>query len=166
MYGDTRLGFHPHKALGSEITFESDPDASWGRTRQNLLVDGIVRTDQFFRYDEWAGFSTGKMNAAIDLSAAIEISEVTIGFGAATHRRLHPPTDVEILLSMDGESWRSAVRYGEDDIDVSRRDVTLAFEATMARYVRVVVANNATTYSAESDDYVVAPLYIDEIIVH
>jgi len=165
-YGDTRLGFHPHKALGREITFESDPDASWGKTRQNLLVDGIIRTDQIFRHDEWAGFSRGKMNATIDMSVETEISEVTIGFAAAKHRRLHPPTDIEIFVSTDGENWRSAVRFGEKDIDVSMRDVTLAFETAMTRYVRVMVANNAKTYSAETANHVVAPLYIDEIIVH
>jgi len=165
-YGDTRLGFEPHKALGCPITFDSNPDAGWGETLPNLLVDGIIRTDQIFRQDEWAGFSDGKMNATIEFSELTEVSEVTIGFAAAKNRRLYPPTDVEIFVSTDGKTWRSEARYGEDDIDVSGRDVTLTFAAAMTRYVRVIAANNLKVYSAESENYVLAPLYIDEIIVH
>ena len=165
LYGDTRLSFVQHKALGCAVKFAHEPEDGWGGDPAKLIVNGLTARDGFFLHRDWAGFFDCDMDAVIDLGDTMIISEVTVGFATLRHRSLFPPTGFAVSVSMDGDTWRSVVALEDLNISREQRELSANFASTRARYVRVICNNDTLSFSHETQDMKAVSIYVDEIVV-
>ncbi|MDH5617263.1 MAG: family 20 glycosylhydrolase [Gammaproteobacteria bacterium] len=165
LYGDSRLRFVKHKALGCPVTFAHKPEGSWEGDPAKVIVDGISMIDGFFLHKDWAGFHGEDLDTTIDFGVTTRIGEVSVGFAAERHRRLYPPTAMHVYVSLDKHEWRRVAALDGIEVDTRQRELSVTFERTSVRFVRVVCENNARVYSHESRSMEAVSLYIDEIVV-
>jgi hexosaminidase len=165
LFGDTRLQFEHHKAIGCPVTFAHPPEQIWPGDPERVVVDGVLASLGFFLHRDWAGFAGQDLDAVIDLQMPMYIGEAGVGFDVAYHRRLYPPTGIEVELSNDGSKWVSVARLDDSDIDAERGRVVASFPDQEARYVRVRARNEQQVFSHECAGPAPVSLYVDEIVI-
>lgn len=156
LYGDTRLTFDNHKAVGKKIIAGQSSD---------LLLNGLLARDRIYQVYEWAGVEGEDYIAVIDLEAATEIQEVSVGIEAGQWRQLYRPQGFDVLTSDDNENWTLQGALDEAAIVRAGGVLTVSFDPVTARYVKVVAKNNATYFSEQFQKQVPTTVFIDEISV-
>ncbi len=161
--------------LAVEADVETDPPAGspYSRGGDAALVDGI-RGSIDRRGGDWQGYEQRDFAATIDLGARTPMRGVKVGFLQSAASRVFLPTEVEISVSEDGETFES---IGTWTHEVPWNDYTAQrhyFEAvvskedggsTMARFVRVRAVNRGLAPPAHGGAGQAAWIYVDEIIV-
>lgn len=148
-----------HKALGKKITYNN---AGYGKVYSgggdNALVDGITGS---FSYTDgcWQGFSLNDMDVTIDLDSVQQISSISATFMQLLGPWVWLPTEVEILVSDNNETFAS-IYHWKSDIPTTQEGLILkkvGFEGeTSARFIR---------YKAKTCGIEHGWMFVDEIVV-
>ena len=107
------------------------------------LTDGTFATATV-RVFGWIGFQGRQLDATIDLGEPTRVQKISINFLRQVQSAIHPPSELELLVSDDGKTFRSigtqevADPLGpEKDTKPFTEKVVLDVPATEARYIRV-----------------------------
>ncbi len=165
LYGDFRLTFVRHKALGKKLVFSHAPKSNYLPGPLVTILDGAVAYDRIFHPTEWAEFFDGNLDAIIDFETATQFHRVSFGFDSGQYRRLNLPQGVEIWVSDDRESWQSVAVMTDEEIRQSIPFLTLDFPPIEARYLRVIAVNDKHVFSTRLEKTLPVSIFIDEIIV-
>ena len=126
------------------------------------------------RGGDWQGYEEQDFEATVDLGAPTPIHNVKVGFLQSAGSRVFLPTEVEITVWEDGQTFESLGTWTHeipwDDYTVQRyyfetRAESGAEQAPVARFVRVRAVNRGLTPTGHSRAGEPAWLYVDEIIV-
>ncbi|MBQ7389078.1 MAG: family 20 glycosylhydrolase [Paludibacteraceae bacterium] len=148
-----------HKAMGKKITYNNE---GYGKVYSgggdNALVDGITGS---FSYTDghWQGFSLNDMDVTIDLDSVQHLSSINATFMQLSGPWIWLPSEVEILVSSDNETY-SSVYFWKNDIPTTQEGLIMkkiGFEGvTSARFVR---------YKAKTCGIEHGWMFIDEIVI-
>ena len=133
-----------------------------------LLTDGL---DGSLSHKDgaWLGVEGGELEAVIDLGRVLPVRRVLARFLEHPAAWIFPPTEVEALVSLDGEEWTPAGALAwpaADDFTVLRgRDAELSFAPRPARYVRLQARGTGLCPAGHVGAGGKAWLFIDEVVV-
>jgi len=166
LYGDFRLTFVKHKALGKSLVFAYPPKSNYQPGPLVTILDGAIAYDRIFHPAEWAEFNDSNLDAIIDFETITSFHSVGFGFDAGQYRRLNQPQGVELLVSDNGETWKSIAFVNAEKVRRSSPFLNIDFPEVAARYLRVVGINNKKVFSTRLEKTLPVSIFIDEIIVH
>jgi len=166
LYGDFRMTFAPHKALGKPIQFLQKPRALYQPGPQTTILDGVLATDRIFHPMEWAEFLGVNLDAVIDFGEETTFHSVRLGYEAGKYRRLFRPQAVEVMVSDDAHTWISVAKADESKIIADSPILNLEFDEVKGRYLRVIGVNERQVYSTRLEKKAPVSIYIDELVVH
>jgi len=160
--------FSFNKATGKKITLKEDASKNYPGDGAFTLVNGVVNTKGFSRTREFLGFSGTDCEAVIDLGSLQSISFVVVN--ALTRRTswIYEPSSAEVFGSGDGQTWYSLKQtndFMETKEGNGKGTMTMAFRATYARYVKVVVKNWGSIPDGNAGAGNKSWLFVDEISV-
>lgn len=157
-----------HKALGKNITLTEQPAEKYGRGGAISLINGVFGSERQFSDPEWLGFEGKPLEATIDLGTDIGISQIKCRFFQDKGAWIHFPTNVEIALSPDGETFLSTAKteaIGEENTGkVTTVSLSLP-EGTTARYIKVIAPNQGKIPEGLAGAGFPAWLFAGEIVV-
>jgi hexosaminidase len=158
--------FHFNKATAKKITLTTPASTQYPGDGAFTLVNGIQNEKGFTRVSEFIGFEGKDCEAIIDLGLSQKVSSVTVH---ALHQKsswIWRPSTVEALGSADGKTF---TRLGlTDDFEkavYNRGSMTINFDQTNIRYIKVLVKNWGTIPDGEAGAGNNAWLFVDEIEV-
>ncbi|MFI5172951.1 MAG: discoidin domain-containing protein, partial [Chitinophagales bacterium] len=139
MPNPTMLKLEFNKATGKKIILKNPPSPKYQGDGAFTLVNGI-KGDLAAGWsgNEWLGFLGNDLEATIDLGANDTISKVTAGFLTDKLSWIHPPKTFEVLISQDGNNFKSVGKIKFDTNNSSRTENTIEFNKTVVRYVKVI----------------------------
>ncbi|WP_266367682.1 beta-N-acetylhexosaminidase [Tellurirhabdus rosea] len=115
-----------------------------------------------------AGVRSADLSATIDLGAATPVQKVTVGVLKATAGSVLLPRQLEVLVSEDGQTFRSVKTLPLNPAERGRKEVirhALTFEPVSARYVRIVAQNAGQIPAGMINEGKDATVAVDEITV-
>jgi hexosaminidase len=108
------------------------------------LVNGVINEKGFARSREFLGFDGTSCEAIIDLGESQLVSFVVVNVLNRLSSWIWRPLTAEVLGSGDGTNWYS-LKLTDDFKDkkdgTGKGTMTMAFKATYARYLKVVITN-------------------------
>jgi len=156
-----------HLATGAAVTLTTPPNPQYAGKGKASLVDGdLASTDHNDGY--WLGFEGTDLEAVIDLGEMKEVRRVVLDCLRAQGSWIFLPTGVEVLVSIDGESWEHRRRVPIElmrNAPLTKRRIEVAIAPIRARYVRVRAENLGRCPSWHIGDGGKAWLFVDEIVV-
>ncbi len=160
--------FNAHKAMGRPVEALTVTHPNYKYNCPDLLTDGIVGTGPYNSGD-FAGWYNVPFEAVIEMNGT-EYSELTISTFVFKYDWVFGPKSITVLTSEDGQTYTEAAHMDVQDKGLMDdgngcQDYTLTFEATSAKYLKVV----AETYTALPEWHPGAGhpgfLFVDELIV-
>ena len=159
------------KAVANQENIDASKTTMWIDTD---LTDGVVETGDFASTIKWAAgqwFGYYSWAEATETNSVDGVAIPTVDFGTVCNiesARVHvyggpgwsgvvPPTDVELLVSDDGENWTSA---GAIEVTKAETDCSVWLEIKAAAGTTGKYARVAMTHSTEG-----SWLFIDELEV-
>ena len=160
--------FNAHKAMGRPVETLTVTHPNYTYNCPDLLTDGIVGTGPYNSGD-FGGWYNVPFEAVIEMDGC-EYSEVTLSTVIFKYDWVFGPKSITIYTSEDGQTFTEAA--AEQIVDVDNMDegngcmdYTLTFEATSAKYLKVV----AESYTELPEWHPGAGhpgfLFVDEVIV-
>jgi len=132
------------------------------------LTDGLRGNPLAIRYD-WLGFSGDNADIVIDLGNESTINNINIGFLHNPSNWIFIPTDVEISLSLDGNSYFPAGGL-KPDLIVVKEPVTVDFNQvkidTKARFIKIIAHNRGICPDNHPGKGEKAWLFVDEVMIN
>ena len=151
-----------NKATAKKIVLLNNPHDNYKSGGSFALINGIKGNQQKFGRD-WLGFSGKDANATIDLGTPNAISNVTIGVLSNEASWIYYPSQIEVFLSQDGQSFNSVGKAFIDQIEAQKGNVQIEFPATTALYIKVVATNIGLIKDGNPGAGSPAWLFVDEI---
>jgi hexosaminidase len=151
-----------HKAIATKVSYVKPYSEKYKGTGPSSLVN-TLRGSKNHSDGQWQAWLNEDMQATIDLKAAIPIKQVTIGLLENQNSWIYFPTEVEVWVSEDGESYESVGKLEHPykaNPGIEKKDLSISFEETTARFVKV----NATNLMVSPNGGGVW-IFIDEILV-
>jgi hexosaminidase len=136
--------FSFNKATGKKIALTNPASDKYPGDGAFTLVNGIINVKGFGKSQEFLGFSGTNCEAVIDLGSSQLVSYVVVNTLNRKSSWIWRPLTAEVLGSGDGQSWYSLKLtddFEEKKDGTGKGTMTMAFKATYARYVKVVVTN-------------------------
>lgn len=133
------------------------------------LTDGAFGGPSF--YANWLGFEGNNLEAVIDLEEAREISQVSTAFLQVVNHLVFFPTDVELLGSTDGETFRSLATIKNQrplQRDSKINDIqyfNASFKPASVRYLKIKGRNLKTPPVWHHGAGLPSWIFIDEVMV-
>jgi len=132
-----------HKAIGKKVTYNGHTwNEKYPAGGTQALVDGLRGTPTYLD-GKWQGFTT-PLDVMIDLGEVTELKHVFARFMQERMQWVYMPGDVEVLLSEDGETFRSVGKQVTRTSEEEYKPVFETFSFPMkerARYIRLKAAN-------------------------
>ena len=132
-----------HKAIGKKVTYNGHTwNEKYPAGGTQALVDGLRGTPTYLD-GKWQGFTT-PLDVTIDLGEVTELKHVFARFMQERMQWVYMPGDVEVLLSEDGETFRSVGKQATRTSEEEYKPVFETFSFPMkerARYIRLKAAN-------------------------
>lgn len=151
-----------NKATAKKIVLLNNPHDNYKSGGSFALINGIKGNQQKFGRD-WLGFSGKDANATIDLGTPNAISNVTIGVLSNEASWIYYPSQIEVFLSQDGQSFTSVGKASIDQIEAQKGNVHIEFPTTTALYIKVVATNIGLIKDGNPGAGSPAWLFVDEI---
>ena len=160
--------FNAHKAMGRPVEALTATHPNYTYNSPDLLTDGIVGTGPYNSGD-FAGWYNVPFEAVIEMNGC-EYSEVTVSTVVFKYDWVFGPKSITIYTSEDGQTFTEVA--AEKIVDVDNMDdgngcmdYTLTFDATTAKYLKIV----AESYTELPEWHPGAGhpgfLFVDEVIV-
>ena len=129
------------------ITLESDFANQYSAGGNDALIDGI-RSTKNYRTGSWQGYWDQDLVAIVDLGSVKNISNITTTFLRDQGAWIFHPTQVEYLVSKDGETFKSIsnkkIVTAEKNYNIAIEEVKHLFEGKDIRYVKVIAKKLGT----------------------
>jgi hexosaminidase len=154
-----------HKAFGKSYRMSVSPDKYKGGETY-ALTNGI--NGQMKNWADWVGIVAGNLDPVIDLGEPMPFSAISGQFLNQKSSWIYPPRSVEVLVSDDGQNFRSLGKQTLDATtipDKSIQSFKVRFEAQKARYLKVLVENFGTIPAGMPGAGNGAWLFLDEIVL-
>ncbi|NTW24385.1 MAG: family 20 glycosylhydrolase [Lentimicrobium sp.] len=157
-----------HEGYGINPDLNTKYSNEYAANGSSSLTDGLRGHPNSLRYD-WLGFHGEDAGLVIDLGKESDISNINIGFLHNPSNWIFIPTDVEILLSADGNTYLPAGGL-KPDLIVVNEPVTVDFNQvkidTKARFVKIIVHNRGVCPEGHAGHGEKAWLFIDEVMIN
>jgi len=160
--------FHFNKATGKKITLTNPPSKNYPGDGAFTLVNGIINEKGYARTKEFLGFKDNDCEAVIDLGESQLVSFVVVNTLNRTTSWIWRPQSAEVFGSGDGQTWyplKQTDDFEEKDKLTGKGTMTMAFKATYAQYLKVVVRNWGIIPEGNAGAGNKAWLFVDEIEV-
>jgi predicted alpha-1,2-mannosidase len=132
------------------------------------LIDTILGTDDF-RTGAWQGYHGVDLEAVVDLGQRGRIRKLAIGFLQNQNSWIFMPLEVVYSVSNDGENFQVIGILKNDVLPETeaavRKDFSLSFPPTRARFVRIQAKNRKVCPSWHSGAGNKAWIFADEILI-
>ncbi len=151
-----------NKATAKKIVLLNNPHDNYKSGGPFALINGIKGNQQKFGRD-WLGFSGKDVNATIDLGSPNAVSNITIGVLSNEASWIYYPSQIEVFLSQDGQTFTSVGKASIDQIEVQKGNVKIEFPTTTAVYIKVVATNIGIIKDGNPGAGSPAWLFVDEI---
>ncbi|GAB4021782.1 glycoside hydrolase family 20 protein [Spirosoma koreense] len=152
------------KATGKAYTLLNAP-ISTRPDKNYVLTDGTTGGIGGYEIEGILAF-TADLNAVIDLGQPQSIEHVRIGFLRYTAKNVCLPKQVEISVSEDGTTFRPVLTAPTEAAPTGKRSfirLPYSFEATTARYIRIIARTVGKVPAGMRTPGKVARLAVDEI---
>lgn len=159
-----------HKALDAKVTYLLPYNPKYTAGGDAAMTDGIFAPLNA-QAPLWHGYFGNDMDLIVDLGSVQSIRRVSLGFMQSLTAWVMPPKELEILVSTDGEKYRSAgkIRYGEARQGIGEYDyvrIPFVFDKLRkdARYIRIKAKHPKTLPSwhhVQGESW----MFIDEVVV-
>ncbi|MCC7297522.1 MAG: GH92 family glycosyl hydrolase, partial [Bacteroidia bacterium] len=111
----------------------------------NGLVDGI-KGNVNWRAGDWQGYQNCDLNVVIDLGKSQEITAVNCGFLQDQGSWIFYPTQLDVLLSVDGKTWVEAgvvkVEPTGQKFDTERKEIVVKLKSKRTSQFVKIIAHN------------------------
>jgi hexosaminidase len=168
--GDTlKQKFYFNKSTGKKIILTNEASKSYPGDGAFTLVNGVINEKGLAKSKEFLGFSGADCDAVIDLGSLQSISFVVVNTLSRPASWIYRPQTAEVLGSGDGKTWyplKLTDDFQEKKDGAGKGTMTMAFKATYAQYVKVVVKNWGIIPEGNPGAGNKAWLFIDEIEVN
>ena len=158
-----------NKATGKKITLTTQPSDTYKGDGAFTLVNGIQNEKGLSKGKQFLGFSGADCEALIDLGKEEKISNVVVHCLRETGSWIWQPRTVEVFVSNNGNDFISAGVTDDFIVKVKALEtgtMKVTFNATNARYVKVVVKNWEEIPPGNPGEGSKAWLFVDEIEVN
>lgn len=154
--------FFTNKATGKQITLVNPPHENYNLGGAFTLVDGMLGNRSKFGRD-WLGFWGKDLNAVIDLGKLESIHKISVSVLSNEGSWIYYPKSIEILISNDGQNFKSIQQISSEDIKKVKGEVSVEFQSEKARYIKVIATNNGKIAEGFPGAGSEAWLFVDEI---
>jgi hypothetical protein len=152
---------------GRSIKLYSTYENQYTAGGPNALIDGLRGTSNW-RLGGWQGYQNADVDAVVDLGKEQSITKISSGYVQQTAAWIVLPTEVEYLISSDGENFKSLgiLKPTVDIKDMNIQTYEFVKECNVrARYVRVMAKNYGKLPDWHESPGGNAHLFIDEITI-
>lgn len=151
-----------HKAVGKPVNYINKYHDSYQGAKDMGMVN-VVRGSKNFHDGQWQGWLDNDMELVIDLESPTELEKISVGALENQGSGIYFPIQVEIFLSDDGKTFRSAgivKRAYEANNGSELKDFVIQIGKQTARYIKVKAANLGTPPTGGG-----SWMFIDEVVV-
>tara|TARA_R110000868_G_scaffold379928_1_gene645905 strand:+ start:22103 stop:24454 length:2352 start_codon:yes stop_codon:yes gene_type:complete len=151
-----------HKAVGKPVTYIKKYHDSYQGAKELGMVN-VVRGSKNFHDGQWQGWLGGDMELVIDMESPTELDKITVGAMENQGSGIYFPIQVEIMLSEDGNTFKSAgivKREYAANNGSELKDFEMKIEGQTARYIKVIATNLASSPTGGG-----SWMFIDEVVV-
>lgn len=160
------VSYFVHKASGKKYVMPRVPDKYTGGETY-ALTNGV--TGGLKSWNNWVALVNHDIDPVIDLETAVSFSKLSLNYVNSKGSWIYPPTAVEVLVSDDGQNFRSVARREIDAAAMSGSSVEhVAFElptSVSARYLKVVAKTFGVIPEGAPGAGNGAWLFVDEVVV-
>lgn len=151
-----------HKGIGKTVTYNIPYSNNYkGVGASNM--NNIIRGTKNFHDGQWQAWLNKDMELTIDMGESTTMSSVAVGTMENQGPGIYFPTEVEILLSNDGENFTSAGKIDrayKSNAGIELKDFRITFNSQKAQYVKVKAKNLKRTPKGTG-----VWLFVDEVII-
>jgi hexosaminidase len=151
-----------HKAVGTKLTFKTPYNDNYKGDGELSLVN-IIRGTKNFHDGQWQAWLVDDMEVVIDLDKEQTIQQVTLGALENQGSGIYFPTQIKALVSTDGVTYKEVgqlVHPYAVNSNSELKDFTINFNATKARYIKVIATNLKKSPKGDSSF-----MFFDEILI-
>ncbi len=152
------------RSTGKSIELRTPPHEDYPANGAFTLVDGIRGDTSRFGLD-WLGWWGKDLDATIDLGKTEPITHVAAGFFDGEGSWIYLPKRVELFAGPDSLHMHKIRTVEGDEIRKGGKTVSVTFERTDARFVRVVAENVGKIPEGKPGAGNDAWLFADEIVI-
>lgn len=159
-----------HKALDAKVKYNQSYHPKYTAGGDAAMTDGVFAPLNA-QVPLWHGYLGDDMDMVIDLGSVMPVNKVSLGFMQSLTAWVMPPKELEILLSEDGKTFKSAgvITYGEakkgaGEYAYLRIPIVKDKIGKKARYVQIKAKHPKTMPSwhpVEGESW----MFIDEVVV-
>ena len=163
----SQQSFVMHKAIGKNVIYGNPVSRYYMADGPNSLTDGVRGTEAVGKY--WHGFSGKDLIATVNLSAAQNISSISLGCLQHYSDWIMMPQWVKFEVSNDGSSFTEVGTVNNtvplDEKTSVIKDFTASFPEQKARFVRVTARVLDGLPKGHPGEGKPAWIFADEIVV-
>lgn len=151
-----------HKAVGKPVTYINKYHDSY-KGAEDLGMVNVVRGSKNFHDGQWQGWLDNDMELVIDLESPTELEKISVGALENQGSGIYFPIQVEVFLSDDGKTFRSAgsaKREYAANNGSELKDFVIIIGKQTARYIKVKATNLGTAPTGGG-----SWMFIDEVVV-
>lgn len=152
----------------SSIKLADQPDEKYPGNGAPSLVDRQTGSGQF-NDGKWLGFRGADLDAFITLQDRADVSRVSLGFMNNPGSWIFPPQNIQVLASVDGNSFSEIGSIQADEISgqlvKGRNEIAVKIKPALTKYIKVVVKNMGNCPPDHPGAGEPAWLFVDEIIL-
>ncbi len=159
------MTYYVHKASGKTYTMTKQPDQYSGGERY-ALTNGIAGAPK--SWTNWVGLSNHDFDPVIDFGAGTDFNRITTHFLHHKSSWIYPPRSIEVLVSDDGQNFRSVAQKVIDAESLKGSGIeTVVLETPGARgqFLKVVAQTFGVIPAGNPGGGNGAWLFLDEILV-
>lgn len=152
-----------HKAVGSKLTFKKPFNKNYEGDGFLSLVN-VVRGSKNFHDGQWQAWLVDDMETVIDLDQTQTIHQVILGSLENQGSGIYFPTEIKAFVSNDGVVYNEVGKITQPFAINSKselKDFVINFNATTARYVKVIATNLRKSPKGDSSF-----MFFDEIVIN
>ncbi|MFI1744247.1 glycoside hydrolase family 20 protein [Thalassobellus sediminis] len=139
IYTDT---IHFHKAVAHKVNYNTPLNDYY--LGDNYTLVNAIRGSKNFHDGQWQGWLTENMEVIIDLENIQTVKQVIMGLLESQLSGIYYPTDINVLISNDGKSYKQVGKIKIPYIlnyKTHIKDFKINFEVQAARYIKVIATN-------------------------
>ncbi|RHJ93544.1 hypothetical protein DW095_05365 [Bacteroides sp. AM07-16] len=169
-YATTSQTVAAHKALDAKVTYLQPYHPKYSAGGDNAMTDGKFAPLNA-QAPLWHGYLGNDIDLVVDLGSIQPVHRISLGFLQSLTAWVMPPKELEVLLSNDGEKYRTAgkIKYGEarqgaGEYDYIRVPFVISKLRSNARYVRIKAKHPKTLpswYRVQGESW----MFIDEVVI-
>lgn len=151
-----------HKAVGKPVTYINKYHDSY-KGAEDLGMVNVVRGSKNFHDGQWQGWLDNDMELVIDLESPTELEKISVGALENQGSGIYFPIQVEVFLSDDGKTFRSAGSVKREyaaNNGSELKDFVIEIGKQNARYIKVKATNLGTAPTGGG-----SWMFIDEVVV-